>query len=55
MTALEHALKELKDDVILMWIMVEAQLQAAHKAMLEYDQHLAREVMQKKNASMLMN
>ncbi|MBX5439103.1 MAG: phosphate signaling complex protein PhoU [Thermoflavifilum sp.] len=47
MTALEHALKELKDDVILMWIMVEAQLEAAHKAMLEYDQDLAREVMQK--------
>jgi len=47
MTALEHALKELKDDVILMWIMVEAQLEAAHKAMLQYDQHLAREVMQK--------
>ncbi|MBX6379100.1 phosphate transport system protein [Thermoflavifilum aggregans] len=47
MTALEHALKELKDDVILMWIMVEAQLEAAYKAMLEYDQNLAREVMQK--------
>ncbi|MCL6524339.1 MAG: phosphate signaling complex protein PhoU [Thermoflavifilum sp.] len=47
MTALEHALKELKEDVILMWIMVESQLTMARKAMLEYDQDMAREVMQK--------
>lgn len=47
MTQLEHALQSLKKELIQMWDLVYSQLDNAGKALVHFDQGLAREVIQK--------